>query len=74
MNNNEVTEWCPNCDHEVTMRWDIHADGYKAFCPYCGNVLMPNDKRAQVLARGMSDERPDKFAGNGKKAVRRGGS
>lgn len=35
---------------------------------------MPNDKRAQVLARGMSDERPDKFAGNGKKAVRRGGS
>ena len=24
---------------------------------------MPNDKRAQVLARGMSDERPDKFAG-----------
>ena len=40
MNNNEVTEWCPNCDHEVTMRWDIHADGYKGFCPYCGNVLM----------------------------------
>lgn len=35
---------------------------------------MPNDKRAQVLTRGMSDERPDKFAGNGKKAVRRGGS
>lgn len=27
-----------------------------------------------VLARGMSDERPEKFAGNGKKPVRRGGS
>ena len=24
---------------------------------------MPNDQRALVLARGMSDERPDKFAG-----------
>lgn len=33
-----------------------------------------NDQRALVLARGMSDERPDKFAGNGKKSVRRGGS
>ena len=35
---------------------------------------MPNDQRALVLARGMSDERPEKFAGNGKKSVRRGGS
>lgn len=35
---------------------------------------MPNDQRALVLARGMSDERPEKFAGNGKKPVRRGGS
>lgn len=31
-------------------------------------------KAALELARGMSDERPDKFAGNGKKPVRRGGS
>ena len=35
---------------------------------------MPDDQRALVLARGMSDDRPDKFAGNGKKPVRRGGS
>ncbi len=35
---------------------------------------MPKDQRALVLSRGMSDERPDKFAGNGKKPVRRGGS
>lgn len=34
---------------------------------------MPNDQRARVLVRGMSDERPEKFAGNGKKPVRRGG-
>lgn len=35
---------------------------------------MPNDQRALVLVRAMSDDRPDKFAGNGKKPVRRGGS
>lgn len=46
-------------------------------CPVHGTpfkVYMPNDQRARVLVRGMSDERPEKFAGNGKKPVRRGGS
>lgn len=51
MNNNEVTEWCHNCDHEVTMRWAIHADGYKAFCPYCGNVLMLCDEAFTMKGR-----------------------
>lgn len=32
------------------------------------------DDKGKELARGMSDERPEKFAGNGKKPVRRGGS
>lgn len=36
----EVTEWCPHCETEVTLQWDIAEDGYKAFCPYCGNRLM----------------------------------
>lgn len=65
MNNNEVTEWCPNCDHEVTMRWDIHADGYKTFCPYCGNVLMLCDEclhhmkgRTAASAIGMIKRAP----------------
>lgn len=35
---------------------------------------MPDDERAHILARGMEDKNPDKFAGNGKKTVRRGGS
>lgn len=35
---------------------------------------MPDDKRALILARGMDDDKPDKFSGNGKKTVRRGGS
>lgn len=61
---------------------------YGGRCAYCGRAIaykdmhistgciyqMPNDQRALVLARGMSDERPEKFAGNGKKPVRRGGS
>lgn len=35
---------------------------------------MPDDEKARILARGMEDKSPDKFAGNGKKTVRRGGS
>ena len=30
---------------------------------------MPNDQRARVLVRGMSDKRPEKFAGNRKSAT-----
>ena len=29
----EVTEWCPHCETEVTLQWDIARDGYKAYCP-----------------------------------------
>lgn len=39
-----VTEWCPNCDREVTLGWDVNLDGYKAFCPYCGNRLLLCDE------------------------------
>lgn len=35
-----VVEVCPHCGTEVEMRWDVKADGYKAFCPYCGMRLM----------------------------------
>lgn len=36
----EVTEVCPHCGSEVTLMWNVEADGYKAFCPYCGERLM----------------------------------
>lgn len=36
----EVTEMCPSCGKEVTLIWDTEKDGYKAFCPYCGEWLM----------------------------------
>jgi predicted RNA-binding Zn-ribbon protein involved in translation (DUF1610 family) len=36
----EATEVCPNCDSEITMVWDVKQNGYKAYCPVCGNRLM----------------------------------
>lgn len=40
----EVTEFCPNCDMEITMTWDVKELGYKAYCPVCGNRLMLCDE------------------------------
>ena len=40
MNKYEVTEWCPHCESEITMTWDVESMGYKAFCPVCGERLM----------------------------------
>lgn len=59
--------------------WYINSEQEPAYAhlvkPFTiGIYQMPNDQRARVLVRGMSDERPEKFAGNGKKPVRRGGS
>ena len=39
-----VTETCPHCGTEVEMIWNVEADGYKAFCPYCGKRLMLCDE------------------------------
>ena len=36
----EVTEWCPNCETEVTLQWDIAESGYEALCPHCEKRLM----------------------------------
>lgn len=40
----EVTEICPNCEMEVTLFWNPKEDGYKAYCPYCGERLMLCDE------------------------------
>ena len=40
----EVTEWCPHCESEITMTWDVQSMGYKAFCPVCGERLMLCDE------------------------------
>jgi len=31
-----VTEWCSECETEITMEWNVDKMGYKAFCPVCG--------------------------------------
>ena len=40
-----VTETCPYCGAEVEIHgWDTDRDGFKAYCPYCGNRLMLCDE------------------------------
>lgn len=39
-----VAEWCPHCESEIEMTWDTKIQGYKAFCPVCGNRLMLCDE------------------------------
>lgn len=35
-----VTEFCPHCQTEIEMAWDVKTRGYKAYCPVCGERLM----------------------------------
>lgn len=37
---NEVTEYCPHCDREITVLWNVEQDGYQIFCPNCGEPIM----------------------------------
>lgn len=39
-----VVELCPSCGTEIEMRWNVKTDGFKAFCPVCGNRLMLCDE------------------------------
>ena len=35
-----ITEYCSECETEHTMVWDVKTEGYKAYCPNCGKVMM----------------------------------
>lgn len=37
---NRVTEYCPHCNEEITLEWDVTEHGYQAFCARCGRKLM----------------------------------
>lgn len=37
---NEVTEVCSNCMSQNILQWNVADDGYKAYCPHCGDRLM----------------------------------
>lgn len=39
-----VVEWCPHCETEIEMRWDVKKMGYQAYCPVCGEILMLCDE------------------------------
>lgn len=39
-----VVEYCGNCENENEFRWDVKAEGYKAYCLHCGAVLMLCDE------------------------------
>lgn len=39
-----VTEWCPHCESEIEMTWNVEDRGYKAFCPVCWKRLMLCDE------------------------------
>ena len=35
-----VTEQCPHCGNEISMRWSVEEFGYQAICPVCGGAFM----------------------------------
>ncbi len=35
-----VTEVCPHCGREITVQWDVGAEGYQIYCPCCGLPVM----------------------------------
>ena len=35
----EETEWCAECDNESKIIWDIRIDGFRTYCPHCGQEL-----------------------------------
>lgn len=37
---NTVTEYCPHCEKEVEICWDVEEDGYQIFCSYGDMVLI----------------------------------
>ena len=40
----EVNEWCPNCEAENSLQWNVKEMGYVAKCTECGEKLMLCDE------------------------------
>jgi hypothetical protein len=36
----KIYEYCSHCTAEVVILWDVECDGLKAFCPFCGALLL----------------------------------
>ena len=47
-----ATEWCPHCESEIEMTWNVEDRGYKAFCPVCGRGPTPAGFRSGQIRFG----------------------
>lgn len=47
-----VSEFCPHCETEIEMMWNVSSNGYKAFCPVCGQRLMLCDECMHSIPEG----------------------
>lgn len=36
----KVIEFCPHCETEAGVMWDIEKEGHGLYCPYCGKYIM----------------------------------
>lgn len=49
-----LSEYCPHCEQEFTVEWDINTDGWIVYCPHCGyktymcNMCDPNNMQCDT--------------------------
>lgn len=48
-------EYCPHCEAENEIRWDINEDGFEAYCPHCGKKMMLCDACSHKYGEFYSD-------------------
>jgi transcription elongation factor Elf1 len=36
----EEVEWCPHCESENIIQWDVEKNGYEIICQHCGEKIM----------------------------------
>ncbi len=39
-----VVEWCPHCENEIEMKYDVDKQGFQVHCPFCGEKVMLCDE------------------------------
>ncbi len=54
-----VTQRCPHCESRIKMRWNTETQGFKAFCPVCGQRLMLCNECLQLGSPCDYDDRTD---------------
>ena len=39
-----VVEWCPHCENEIEMKYEVDKFGFQVHCPFCGKPIMLCDE------------------------------